>query len=240
MHQTLPFPRTPRAFRTVEDLLEQLGNVSPRRVRMDPTPGTATERDLLDVNDCKNRLYELVDGVLVEKAMGFLESALAMDLGLLLGQFLQQHDLGLLTGEAGMFRLLQDVVRLPDLAFVSWDQLPNRQLPTQPVPDLAPALAVEILSEGNTEEEMQRKLSEYFRAGVRLVWQIDPRSRTVQVFTAATQSTTLTEADTLTGGDVLPGFTVPVRRIFAKLPSQATKAATPQRKSSGKRRRGKK
>ena len=78
-------------------------------------------------------------------------------------------------------------------------------------------LAVEILSPSNRPGEMARKRREYFAAGTRLVWQIDPRKRTAQAFTAPRVSTRLDESQTLDGGDVLPGFTLPLRDLFARL-----------------------
>ena len=84
-----------------------------------------------------------------------------------------------------------------------------------------PDLAVEVLSESNTAEEMARKLREYFAAGVRLVWMIDPRDRTATVFTGPELSRMLDETHTLDGGDVLPGFQLPLRDLFAELDLQA-------------------
>jgi Uma2 family endonuclease len=161
---------TPDSVKSLADLLEQLGGIHPARVALNPPPGRATEKDLIRFNDHTNRLFELVDGTLVEKVMGFPESALAMWLGHLLQTFLNEHDLGFLTGPDGAVRLLPRLVRMPDLSFVSWEQVPVRgEIPSEPIADLAPALAVEVLSEGNTSGEMARKLKEYFLAGVRLV-----------------------------------------------------------------------
>jgi len=74
-------PRNAVPFETVGEMLEQLGRIDPRRVRLRPPPGQATEKDVLALLDRENRLYELVDGILVEKVMGLKESALAMLLG---------------------------------------------------------------------------------------------------------------------------------------------------------------
>ena len=74
----------------------------------------------------------------------------------------------------------------------------------------------EVLSENNTAKEMSRKLADYFQAGVRLVWYVPPRRRSIEVFTSRTASVTLSEADTLTGGDVLPGLSLPLHNFFAK------------------------
>jgi Uma2 family endonuclease len=208
---------TPAADRwTVADLLERLGQVPPERVRLRPAPGTATEQDVLDVEAREDRLCELVDGVLVEKAMGLYESVVAVVLIGILEEFLKRNDLGIVVGEAGMMRLAAGLVRIPDVAFISWDCLPGRKVPRRPIPDLAPDLAVEVLSESNTAKEMACKLREYFRAGARLVWYADPVARTVRVHTSPRRSALLGEADTLDGGDVLPGFALPVRDWFAR------------------------
>jgi len=71
----------PETIDTVADLLDRLGGVPPERVRWRPVPGSATEKDVIDAVCHEDRLCELVDGTLVEKAMGFRESALAMALG---------------------------------------------------------------------------------------------------------------------------------------------------------------
>jgi Uma2 family endonuclease len=207
-------------YTTVADLLEQLGDIPPQRIRLRPLPGTATEQDVLAIGDREDRLCELVDGVLVEKAMGFRESLLACALIGLVGNFVAPRNLGLVSGEAGTMRLFPGLVRIPDVAFVSWDRLPERRVPAAPIPDLVPDLAVEVLSESNTAAEMARKRREYFAAGVRLVWQVDPASRMVMVYTNVEESTELDEKQTLDGGLVLPGFALPLRELFAELDRQ--------------------
>jgi Uma2 family endonuclease len=222
---------------TLGELLKQLGGISPRRIRMRPAPGTATEKDVLDILDRTNRQCELVNGVLVEKVMGYPESALAMWIGFLLQGFLEQHDLGILAGSDGALRLMPRLVRMPDVSFIRWDRLPSREPPSEPIPGLAPDLAVEVLSKGNTPGEMKRKLREYFATGVEIVWLLDLPRRTVQVYTAPDRSVTLTEDDTLDGGQVLPGLALPVRQVFAKVPRQAKgKPGTTKPKNSRGRR----
>ena len=88
-------PRRPTPpFKTVADLLARLGNVPAWRVRLDPPPGTATEADLLRLMQRTGRLYELVDGVLVEKTMGYREGSLGGWLIRLIGPYLDKNDLG--------------------------------------------------------------------------------------------------------------------------------------------------
>jgi Uma2 family endonuclease len=121
------------------------------------------------------------------------------------------------TGADGMMRLNPGLVRITDVSFVSWERLPDRSVPDAPIPDLAPDLAIEVLSESNTPAEMARKRREYFAAGVRLVWLVEHISRTVTVFTSVDDFRSFNETDNLDGGNVLPGLSFPVRSIFAEL-----------------------
>jgi Uma2 family endonuclease len=208
------------SIETLADVVRKLGGISLRRIRTQPPLGTATEKDVIRILERENRLYELVDGVLVEKIMGYPESSVAMELGFHLKLYLKQHDLGNLAGMDGTMRLLPSLVRIPDLSFVSWDRLPDRHIPREAIAEVPPDLAVEVLSQGNTKQEMQRKLKEYFLAGTRLVWFVSLKSRTIEVFTSPDEVRLLTETDTLDGGDVLPGFSLPVRDVFTGMPRQ--------------------
>jgi Uma2 family endonuclease len=219
-------------YENIGELLHDLGDIPPERVRLDPLPGQATERDLLRLNDHGSRLYELVDGVLVEKPMGYKESYLATRIGRYICQYAEDNDLGAVTGADGTHRILPGIVRLPDVAYASWERFPNRELPDAPIPDLAPDLAVEVLSESNTKGEIRRKLKEYFLAGVRLVWVVDPKKRTVQVYTAPDESLTLTESQALDGGDVLPGLKLPLRTVFVRIPASDGRSK-PRRRKGG-------
>jgi Uma2 family endonuclease len=199
------------------DLLERLGGVGPERVRLRPPPGTATEKDVIEIERRENRLCELVEGVLVEKTWGYRESLLAGALLVFLRQYADPLNLGLVTPSDGTVRLFPGLVRIPDVAFASWDRLPGGRVPSEQVPDLVPDLVVEVLSRGNTPGEIRRKLREYFDAGVRLVWLIDPDPRTVSVHTSPDHAATYQQSQTLEGGDVLPSFTLPLGRLFAEL-----------------------
>ena len=202
---------------TVADLLTKLGGVPAERVRLEPLPGTATEEDLLAIQRREKRNCELIDGVLVEKTVGLPEAVLAGWMVTLLYRFLGHSDLGILAGASGPFRLMPGLIRMPTISFISWDQLPKRRIPTKPIVNFPPDLAVEILIAGNTKAEMERKLREYFLAGTRLVWLVNPRKRTVRVYTASDQSRLLKEDQSLDGGEVLPGLRLALGEIFAKL-----------------------
>ncbi len=199
---------------TAADLHLHLGEIPLQRIRLHPPPGAATLADVLSVQAEEDRLCELVDGVLVEKTVGYYESRLALVIGYFLEAFLAQHDLGIVLGADGMLQLLRDQVRIPDVSFLSWANFPDRELPSEPIPQLVPDLAVEVLSASNTASEMQRKLQEYFAAGVRLVWYVEPESQRITVYTAPEQWRELGIDDALDGGEVLPGFQLPIRDLF--------------------------
>jgi Uma2 family endonuclease len=207
---------------TVAELLEQLGNVPAFRVRLQPTPGTATESDVLALHDHENRLFELVDGVLVEKAMGFRESVLAIAIASALSTFVRRANLGLVSGADGMMRLFPKNVRIPDVTYIAWHRIPGGRMPDAPIPDLVPDLAVEVLSKSNTAAEMQRKRREYFAAGTSLGWLVDPESRSVSVYTSEDEVTVIDENAQLTAAELLPGFSLSIRELFSELDRQAT------------------
>ncbi|MFV2068144.1 MAG: Uma2 family endonuclease [Pirellulales bacterium] len=209
------------APQTLADLLKELGNIPLERIRLHPPPGMATEQNVLQVEAQGRRLCELVDGVLVEKAMGYVESIIAGVILAALRQFVVPKNLGHVSGPDGVVRLFPGLVRMPDVAFASWKRFPGGKLPGEPIPDLVPDLVVEVVSMSNTPAEMDRKRHEYFEAGVRLVWIVDPSRRTVAVFRSPDTCSERNEADTLDGGDVLPEFSLLVAEVFAELDRQA-------------------
>jgi Uma2 family endonuclease len=122
-----------------------------------------------------------------------------------------------------MIRFPGNQIRMPDVAFFSWARLPDGEIPDDPAPEIAPDLAVEVLSRSNSAGEMSRKLREYFEAGVRLVWYVDPLAKSVTVYTSLARSKVVPLTGTLDGGKVLPGFELPVRDLFAIKKGRANK-----------------
>jgi Uma2 family endonuclease len=209
---------------TLGDLLERLGGVPAQRVRFYPLPGQATVADVVAIEARENRLCELIDGVLVEKGMGYRESLVAGWILTALNAFVQPRKLGVVSGADGMLQLFPGLVRIPDVAYVSRQRLPGGRVPNDPVPHLVPDLVVEVLSKSNTEPEMARKRREYFEAGVRLLWVVDLDARTATVFTGPAESSILGESGVLDGGTVLPGFTLPLPGLFAELDESTTES----------------
>jgi Uma2 family endonuclease len=219
MIQRMPAaPKTrKKTFRTLESLFRRLGPIPPARVRLSPAPGTAEEHHLLEIAAKEDRLCELVDGVLIEKDMASFESQVAMMIGYYLLAFLEKNDIGIVLGEAGMLRLAPGLVRIPDVSYISREQMPGRTLPKDAIANFHPDLAIEVISAGNSPGEMRRKLRDYFAAGTQLVWFIYPRTKTAEVYTGVRQRKTLSEADSLLGEDLLPGFELSLEKLFARV-----------------------
>ncbi|HET6573427.1 MAG TPA: Uma2 family endonuclease [Fimbriiglobus sp.] len=211
-------PGAPPRPDTLADVVGALGDIPLHRVLWRPYPGTAAEADVVRLVDGEpKRLVELIDGILVEKAMGNRESLLAATLMFFLMNFVRPRRLGVVGAPDAIMRLRAGLVRLPDLYFTAWANLPGDTAHLRPVADYPPDLAVEILSEGNTPREMARKRREYFAAGTKLVWIIDPDARTVEMYADPRQPdlvTLLRDTDILDGGTVLPGFALPLADLF--------------------------
>jgi Uma2 family endonuclease len=201
---------------TVADLLRRLGNVPAHRVRLHPPPGTATEKDLIRNNESKviTSICELVDGTLVEKPVGWEESAIALLIAHALLDFIRPRRLGTVLGPDGMLRLVPGLIRAPDVSFLARGKVTRYKRGGQRVPSVAADLAVEVISKSNTKAEIARKLDEYFAAGTRLAWVVDPKTQTVRVHTSPRDSIVLGLDGVLDGGDVLPGFRLPVQDLF--------------------------
>lgn len=216
---TLTEPTSPRSGespRTLADLLADLGDVPPQRVRLHPAPGAATVQDLIENNDVrKDFRCELIDGTLVEKAhMSHVENSFTNIIAFYLQLFLRQSRMGKGFTEGAMYRLLGGDVRLPDYTVCLKDKFPTGKVPRVSYAEFAPDLAVEVLSKTNTAREIRKKREKLFASGTRLFWVLDPAKRTVDVYTSVDHPVTLTEADTLTGGDVLPGFELSIADWF--------------------------
>jgi Uma2 family endonuclease len=104
-------------------------------------------------------------------------------------------------------------VLAPDLAFIRTERTPPAGF--SGYPRLAPDLVAEVISLSQTLPQLEQKADVWLRHGVRLVWLVNPETRTVEVWRPNSRPSTLHEGDTLTGEDVLPGLAVPLTAIFA-------------------------
>ena len=204
--------------KTLADVVARLGGVPLERILNIPTMGTATVGDIIQERASpERRLCELIDGTLVEKPMGAKEAILACYLGHLLWVHVQTNRLGVVLGADGMLQLFPGRVRIPDVSFIPWDQIPGRKWPDEPIPEIPPDLAVEVLSPSNTAGEIRLKRLDYFQAGTRLVWVIDPKKQNARSYTATDTYQTVPKSGSLDGGAVLPGFLVSLPELFGCL-----------------------
>jgi Uma2 family endonuclease len=203
-------------FDNLAKLLHQLGDVPLERIRMEAPPGSATEEDVLAVRaGPERRLCELVDGVLVEKAMSTRASFLTTVIIQKIWNFIEKENLGVVLGADGMIRTFPGQVRIPDVSFISWDRYPGEEIPDEGIRSFVPNLAVEVLSPGNTKAEIDRKLRDYFVAGVELAWVIDPKTQTAKSYTSPEDVQRVGKTGYLDGGTVLPGFRLSLKELFA-------------------------
>lgn len=201
--------------KTLAEVLHDLGDIPVERIRF--PIGSATEKDVIRLLDGDDKhICELINGVLVEKTMGVRESIIALNCGHHICGYLEEHDRGIAFTADGPIRIKRGRIRFPDTGFVSWDRITDDDFLESAILDAIPNLAVEVISKGNTPREMELKLRDYFRAGVELVWYIYPKTQTAVVYTSATSKKAITIDGSLDGGKVLPGFSLPLKKLFAR------------------------
>lgn len=161
---------------------------------------------------------ELVKGEVIEMpAPGLKHGEVQVNVGFVIKLFLKSNRIGRVFTESGVATEHDedegDTVRGPDVSYYSKERLPL-DLDVVKYHDLAPDLCVEIRSPSNTKRELRDKIKEYFDAGVRMVWLVEPEDRSVTVLTQPNQGQTYYESAELNGGEVLPGFSCRVAELF--------------------------
>ena len=160
--------------------------------------------------------YELIDGIPKEKPMGAESDEIGGLLLTRLNNFIRPGKLGRAYPSQTGFQCFPNKskqVRMPDTAFVSAGRLPNDRSPEGYI-TVAPDIAAEVVSPNETYEEVETKVAEYRAAGVKLIWIISPKSRTVLIRRLDGTCAELDETGTLSGETVLPGFTCAVAELF--------------------------
>jgi len=159
---------------------------------------------------------ELINGEVVETMPpGGIHGAIAVMLAMLLRLWVREQGHGYVGVESGYILARDpDVVRGPDVSYVRGKRIPSTGVP-EGFWNLAPDLAVEVVSPSETADEVREKVRDLLAAGTPLVWTIYPRTREVIAHTPDGLARTYTQTDTLTFPDVLPGFSCTVSELFA-------------------------
>ena len=186
-----------------------------------PAAATATaERpltadDLLRM-DADGLRGELIRGVFCETMPpGKIHAIVTLKLGFLLLTFVFPRRLGVVTSEIGVWiERGPDTVRAPDIAFFSIEKDPPGAETARGYSTDVPDLAVEVRSPNDSLAYMREKALMWLRHGARMVWNVHPDSRTVDVYRRGHPTITLAEGDELDGYDVIPGFACGVSEVF--------------------------
>lgn len=176
-------------------------------------PITIKDVEQLPSDACR---YDLIRGELVRMPpTGWSHSTISSRLNRRIGIYVELNNLGeTATSEPGfILHRNPDVLLSPDVAFVSNDRLPPDDY--ERFAELAPDLAVEVISPSERPQHIQVKIDEYLLAGVRQVWIVEPRQRTVTIHTPDAEPIVFAESDSIDGGEVLPGFELAVADIFS-------------------------
>jgi Uma2 family endonuclease len=181
-----------------------------------------TPEDLLTMPDGKN--YELVDGEIVERNTGWNSSYVGGRLYHKLSAFCEARPCGAVAPADASYQCFPHApnkVRRPDVSFIDKKRLPPKHA-REGHCRIAPDMATEVVSPNDTYEEVEERVDDFQRAGVRLVWVINPQLRSIRVHRLDGTVTDLSETDELDGEDVIPGFRCPVAELFQEPPSEQT------------------
>lgn len=200
---------------TLADLVEQLGGVPLNRIRLRPLLGTAREEDIVaSYKAGEKAIYELVDGVFVEKMWRLDAEAVIPRIVAVLHDHVTERGLGQVLEADLPMRFLPGLIRVPDVCFFPEDRLRGGDLPDELPLAIIPDLVVEVVDRSNTPNEMRRKREEYFEAGIQVLWEIQPKTQTADVYTSRTEVKHIPNGGTIDGGELLPGFTLSLAKLF--------------------------
>jgi Uma2 family endonuclease len=157
----------------------------------------------------EDKRYELDEGELIEMTRpAYNHNRVMSTLHLELGIYFRQSRIGEVLLSENLYALSPNTRRAPDLAIILGDR--HAELKNATVISIIPEIAIEILSPSETPRMIHRKLNQYFRAGVREVWIIDPADSTAKIWTGAhLPDHELSGSDALTS-PLLPGFALPL------------------------------
>jgi Uma2 family endonuclease len=193
---------------------------------MAPTQSHFLPHDVLRLEE--EGLFELVDGKLVEKEMSSLATKTASVVVARLFSHIEKSHAGELYSEQTFqcFPHDENLIRRPDIAFIAADRLGG--VPEEGHVPIAPDLAIEVVSPNDLVYNLDEKLADYHAAGIKLVWVVNPKIRTLRIHRLDRTGTDLAESDTLSGESILPGFSIVVKDLLPlpNPPAAAAPAAT--------------
>jgi Uma2 family endonuclease len=166
--------------------------------------------------------YELIDGELRERNVGALSNLVTIRVGTMLENHCRPHDLGWLFSSEQGYQCFPEKprrVRRADVSFVRRERYSLEEIERDGFMTIAPDLAVEVVSLNDlASKDVEEKVDEYVRAGVKLVWVIYPVTRTMYVIRGGGTGYRLRSEDELNGEDVIPGFRCRVADLFPAPP----------------------
>lgn len=178
---------------------------------MTPTIQTATAATAF-IDDA-DKIYELVDGQLEAKDMGSsLHSGVGTRLIIEMGMHVKLNKLGAIYGPDASFQIGNNE-RMPDVSFISASRIPEEG-ETEDIWHIAPDLAVEVISPSESWVKVNRKIRDYFAAGVQQVWLISLELREAHIYDSPKDIKVLSESDDLISDDLLPGFQCRIGDLF--------------------------
>lgn len=170
----------------------------------------------------RGKRLELDEGEIVEMPPpGELHGAVCFLVAYLLGKYIFQRGRGYIcTNDTGLLlKRKPGTVRGPDIMLFD-ESRPLKKMSRKHAAHL-PRLIVEVMSPSDQINKLNRRISQYLKRGVPLVWLVDPESRTVTVYRPNKNHFVLEETDEITGEDVLPGLRYRVADLFA-LPGESS------------------
>ena len=160
-----------------------------------------------------DKLFEFIGGEIFEVPSNPYSSRVASRINRYLDSFVEENDLGNVTGEQGGY-MVSGERYAPDVAFISWES--QSELPARGYNPNPPDLAVEVVSPSDdTDPPLSIKIGNYLAAGT-IVWVVYPDKKEVTVYVPGEPVKVLKEDDMLDGGVVLPGFQIVVKDFFPK------------------------
>ena len=158
--------------------------------------------------------YELVKGELLTMSPpGEEHGAIALALGAELYAYVKANKLGVVYAAETGFKLESnpDTVLAPDVSFVARERVGQI---SKKYREGAPDLAVEVISPNERRSKIEKKVGQWLQLGARVVWIVNPETKSVTVYRPDGSVNVLSESEELTGDDVVPGFKISVSEIF--------------------------